>query len=162
MDTTGSELTHAAIEIDEKLNLNREPHIQSAEDPTIAEDASDEKRERDTALSSTSSEDEKKLHRLDSRIVKVDEAKEGEEAYEHLPPHEREIVKKQLEIPSVTVTYKTLFRYATRNDILIILISALCAIAGGSVQPLMTVSCVVHEIERPPKADAISRLSLVI
>lgn len=161
MDTTGSELTRAAIEIDEKLNPDGDPRIQSAEDHTIAEDALDEKRERDTAVSSTSSEDEKKLDRLDSRIVKVDEAKEGEEAYAHLPPHEREIVRKQLAIPSVPVTYKTLFRYATRNDIIIILISALCAIAGGSVQPLMTVSCLAHEIERPPKADAISRLSLV-
>lgn len=159
MDTTGSELTHAAIEIDEKLN--QDPPIHSAEDRTIAEDASDQKPEKDTALSSTSSEDEQKLDQLDSRIVKVDNAKEGEEAYAHLPPHERQILQRQLAIPSVPVTYKTLFRYATRNDIIIILLSALCAIAGGSVQPLMTVSCLAHESEKTQKADAISRSSLV-
>ena len=158
MDTTGGELAHAAIEMDEKFN--QDPLHHAAEDRTIAEDASTEKPERDTGLSSTSSEDGKNLDRLDSRIVKVNEAKEGEEAYAHLPPHEREIVQKQLAIPSVTVTYKTLFRYATRNDIIIILISALCAIAGGSVQPLMTVSCSAHESGKPQKADAIARLSL--
>lgn len=159
MDTTGSELTHAAMEIDEKITEN--PLHRSVEDRTIAEDASDEKPEGDTGLSSTSSEDEKHLDRLDSQIVKIEEAKEGEEAYAHLPPHEREIVKKQLANPSVTVTYKTLFRYATRNDIIIILISTLCAIAGGSVQPLMTVSCLTHERQESWKADAISRSSLV-
>ena len=140
MDTTGSELTHAAIEIDEKVEQN--PLDRTVEDPTIAEDASDEKRGKDTTgLSSTTSVDEKHLDRLDSRIVKVAEAKDGEEAYAHLPPHEREIVHRQLAIPSVPVTFKTLFRYASRNDIMIIIISGLCAIAGGSVQPLMTVSC---------------------
>lgn len=139
MDNTGSELTHAAIEIDE--HLEKDPLHRSVEDRTIADDDSDGKPEIDTGLSITSSEDEKHLKRLDSRIVKVEETKDGEEAYAHLPPHEREIVKRQLDIPSVTVTYTTLFRYATRNDIIIIIISALCAIAGGSVQPLMTVSC---------------------
>lgn len=158
MDTTGSELTHAAIEIDEKTDHN--PLHRSVEDRTIAEDASDEKREHDTGLSSTSSEDEKPLDRLDSRIVKVDEPKDGEEAYAHLPPHEREIIRKQLIVPSVPVNYITLFRYATRYDLLIIAISAFCSIAGGSVQPLMTVSCSAHERGKSLKADAVSRSSL--
>lgn len=139
MDTTGSELTRGAIEIDE--NLEKTPHHGSVPNRPIAQDDSNEKLEKDTGHSTTSSEDEQTLKRLDSRIVKVEESKDGDEAYAHLPPHEREIVKRQLEIPSVTVTYKTLYRYATRNDLILIAISALCALAGGSVQPLMTVSC---------------------
>jgi len=34
-------------------------------------------------------------------------------------------------IQKVNVGYKTLFRYATRNDILLMCIGAICAIAGG-------------------------------
>ena len=144
MDTTGGDLAHAAIEIDE--NAEKSPHHNSGEARITAQDIVDEKAEKHTGPSTPSSQDDElHLKHLDSRIVKVGETADGDDAYAHLPPHEREIVKKQLEIPSVTVTYKTLFRYATTNDIIIIIISAICAIAGGSVQPLMTVSHSAHE-----------------
>lgn len=99
----------------------------------------DEKSSPPTGSSETSSEDVVQIEKLDSRVIKIGDVKEGEEAWAHLPPHEKEIIKRQLEVPPVTVTYRTLYRYATRNDMIIVAISALMAIAGGAVMPLMTV-----------------------
>lgn len=80
------------------------------------------------------------LKRLDSRVPKP-EKDDGEagDPFRHLPEHERAILRKQLDIPPVKPTFFTLFRYATRNDLTILAISALCAIAAGAVMPLMTV-----------------------
>ncbi|KAL8973128.1 MAG: hypothetical protein Q9183_000148 [Haloplaca sp. 2 TL-2023] len=136
MDSTAGDLKHAADALDEKVEE------QTAHD-TLG--SSTEKQDglgmvdSDQNSSSSSSQDIAALEKLDSKIVKVGEVKEGEEAYAHLPPNEKDIVKKQLDIPSVTVTFKTLYRYATRNDLLIVFISAIAAIAGGAVMPLMTV-----------------------
>lgn len=98
-----------------------------------------EKQDPHASSSGSSSHDDPALEKLDSKIVKVGEVKEGEEAYAHLPPDEKEIVKRQLDIPTVKVTFRTLYRYATLNDLIIVTISALCAITGGAVMPLMTV-----------------------
>ncbi|KAL4942135.1 hypothetical protein BDV06DRAFT_192977 [Aspergillus oleicola] len=57
----------------------------------------------------------------------------------HLPEEEREILKKQLEELKVTITFFGLWRYATRMDILILVISGLCAIAAGAALPLFTI-----------------------
>lgn len=62
-----------------------------------------------------------------------------EERFAHLLEHEATILKRQLEIPSVKIGYSSLYRYATRNDILIMIVSAICAIAAGVALPLMTV-----------------------
>jgi len=56
---------------------------------------------------------------------------EEQDPLAHLPQHEQEILRAQLIIPPVNVGYKTLFRYATRNDILLMCLGAICAIAGG-------------------------------
>lgn len=139
MDSTGGDLGHAAQEVD--LNIEKQSVPSSSNDRSSAlNEVVGEKQELDQHSSGSSSEDVTKIEKLDSRIIKVGEVKDGEEAYAHLPPHERDIVKRQLDIPPVTVTYKTLYRYATRNDILIVVISAICAIVGGAVMPLMTVS----------------------
>lgn len=89
---------------------------------------------------SSSSGDDQQLRKLDSKIVKTRDSLEGDEAYAHLPDDEREIVKRQLDMPPVKVTFKTLFRYSTRNDMIFLAISTFCACAGGAVMPLMTVS----------------------
>ena len=125
MDSTAGDLSHAAKDLGEQI----EKHSTHGS----REDSSDQH------SSDSSSQDVTALEKLDSKHVKVAEIKEGEEAYAHLPPHEREIVKKQLEIPPITVTFTTLYRYATRNDIIISVISAIAAIGGGAVLPLMTV-----------------------
>ncbi|KAL8963470.1 MAG: hypothetical protein Q9193_000275 [Seirophora villosa] len=131
MDSTAGDLTHAATDLNEKVE---------------EESSNDALRERlekhgyePQSSSSSSSQDVTALEKLDSKIVKVGEVKEGEEAYAHLPPDEQEIVRRQLDLPPVKVNFKTLYRYATRNDLIIVFVSAVTAIGGGAVMPLMTV-----------------------
>lgn len=129
MDSTAGDLTHAAQEVEKgtvKQTSQENSDERSSEMGLVGEE-----KDPDIASSHSSSQDDPSLQKADSRIIKVDEVKEGEEAFAHLPPNEREIVKRQLDIPSVTVTYRTLYRYATRNDLIIVFVSAICAIAGG-------------------------------
>ena len=82
------------------------------------------------------------LKRLDSQVPKSEEnleQEDGEDPFSHLPEHEAAILKRQVEIPPVKVTYFMLYRYATRNDKLIMLVSSICAIAAGAALPLMTI-----------------------
>ncbi len=80
------------------------------------------------------------LQKLDSQVVKQTE--DLDEVLKHLPPDERDVIKGQLDIPEVKVNYFTLYRFATKMDLLVIVVSTLCAIAGGAALPLMTV-CVL-------------------
>lgn len=64
---------------------------------------------------------------------------EKEDPLAHLAEQDRAIIKRQLDIPPVSVSYFELFRYATRNDIIIMVASAIGAIIGGALLPLMTV-----------------------
>ncbi|KAF2142944.1 uncharacterized protein K452DRAFT_248585 [Aplosporella prunicola CBS 121167] len=71
------------------------------------------------------------------KLVKVQE--EQLDPMDQLPEHEQVILKRQLETPPTKVTYFTLYRYATRKDYIIMIVSSICAIAAGAVLPLMTV-----------------------
>ena len=139
MDSTGGDLNHAVKETEAEIE-RKQSHDGLGDAVFSREPVVGEKQEQDLHSSGSSSEDITKLEKLDSHIIKVSEVKEEDEAYQHLPPHEREIVKRQLDIPTVSVTYKTLYRYATKVDLIIIAVSSVCAIAGGAVMPLMTVS----------------------
>lgn len=57
----------------------------------------------------------------------------------HLLQHEKEILKRQLDLPAIKVNYTTLFRYATKNDRIILTIAVLTAIISGALLPLLTV-----------------------
>jgi len=57
----------------------------------------------------------------------------------HLSEHERNIIRRQIDLPTVKVGIKALYRYSTRNDLIIMAVSALCSIVAGAVMPLMTV-----------------------
>jgi ATP-binding cassette subfamily B (MDR/TAP) protein 1 len=62
---------------------------------------------------------------------------------EHLSRNEKDILERQLSMPPVKVSYTMLYRYATKTDIFILIVSAICAIASGAVMPLMTVRTIV-------------------
>lgn len=79
-----------------------------------------------------------KIHSKDSS-TKVEVKDKEDDVFAHLPAHEAEILKRQVFVPEVTVGFKTLYRYSTRWDLIIVAISALCSIIGGAVLPLMTV-----------------------
>lgn len=143
MDNSGGDLAHVAKEID--AEIEKQSSHSSFDNRVSNGLVLDEKRQPSSGSSKSPSDDAPRLDKLDSQVLKVGQVEEDEEAYAHLPPHEREIIKRQLHTPSDPVSYWTLFRYATRNDLIIISISAVCAIIGGAIMPLMTVSCDAYE-----------------
>lgn len=84
------------------------------------------------------------LTRLDSQLPskrdQKDKPTEDKDPFAHLPEDEKAVLFKQLDVPAVKVTYFTLFRYATRNDKIVMGVSGSCAIIGGALLPLMTVN----------------------
>ena len=151
MDNTAGDLSHGVQDLSSNVELQlinttsqptlpgSRPHTGDDDETKLVGEKAQLPLDSAGSASSSSSEDVVKMEKLDSQIIKVGEVKEGEEAWAHLPSHEKDIVKEQLEIPPVTVTYRTLYRYATRNDLLIVALSVVCSIAGGAVMPLMTV-----------------------
>ncbi|SCV25738.1 related to multidrug resistance protein [Fusarium fujikuroi] len=79
------------------------------------------------------------LTKADSAVIVPPKAENIEDHYRHLPPDEAEVLRRQVVSPEVKQGVAVLYRYASRNDILIILISSICSIAGGAALPLMTV-----------------------
>ena len=58
--------------------------------------------------------------------------------FDHLPEDEKQILKKQLDAPDVKVSFITLFRYASRLDLIIMVVSTFCSIVAGAALPLFT------------------------
>jgi ATP-binding cassette subfamily B (MDR/TAP) protein 1 len=78
------------------------------------------------------------LEKADSRVV-LPKSPSDDDPYKHLPEREAEILKNQVYTPDVKVGIAMLYRYASRNDLIIMAVSALAAIASGAALPLMTV-----------------------
>jgi ATP-binding cassette subfamily B (MDR/TAP) protein 1 len=74
---------------------------------------------------------------LGSNVIKI--ADTVEDPFAHLPPTEQAILKAQVETPVVKSGVKTLYRYGTMKDFLILAVSAVCAIASGAALPLMSI-----------------------
>jgi ATP-binding cassette subfamily B (MDR/TAP) protein 1 len=74
-------------------------------------------------------------------LASYEELHLGKEKRDHdLTEEEQHMLASQLSLPPVKASYWMLFRYATKVDISIIIISSFFAIAAGTVFPLMTVS----------------------
>lgn len=97
-----------------------------------------EKQESEGSISGADSSDQD-AKKLDSNIFNVRDPLTSDDALARLPEHEREVLNRQLDVRSVSVSWLKLYRFATRNDIIIAYIAAFCAIGGGAVLPLMTV-----------------------
>lgn len=78
------------------------------------------------------------LEKPDSKVLQPGDLK-SDDPYAHLPEEEASILKRQVLTPDVKAGVATLYRYSSRNDLLIMAVSALGAIAGGAALPLMTV-----------------------
>lgn len=61
-----------------------------------------------------------------------------------LSDQEKQIIDRQTDAPSLTVSYLSLFRYANTKDVLIMITALVASIASGAVMPLMTVRCQSH------------------
>lgn len=80
------------------------------------------------------------LTKADSKVVAAPPKATGpDEMFRHLPPDEAEVLRRQLVTPELKQGVAVLYRYASRNDLIIIAISSICAIASGAALPLMTV-----------------------
>ena len=79
------------------------------------------------------------ITKLDSKVLKVKDENDANDLYAHLPPNEVEILKRQVDLPVTKTNWATLYRFSTKNDVIIMIVSVICAIAGGAGQPLMTI-----------------------
>ncbi|KAK3375110.1 P-loop containing nucleoside triphosphate hydrolase protein [Podospora didyma] len=79
------------------------------------------------------------LEKADTRVVVPKQALSEDEAFKHLPEREAKLLKDQVFTPNAKVGIATLYRYASRNDLIIMAVSAVAAIASGAALPLMTV-----------------------
>lgn len=80
------------------------------------------------------------LTKADSKVVAAPpKATDPDEMFRHLPPDEAEVLRRQLVTPELKQGVAVLYRYASRNDLIIIAVSSICAIASGAALPLMTV-----------------------
>ncbi|KAJ5919905.1 Leptomycin B resistance protein [Penicillium verhagenii] len=82
---------------------------------------------------------EEKPVKPDSKHVVIENALDADDPFKHIPEAEAEILRRQIAVPPVQVSIRTLYRYATNFDLMIITISIICAIISGASQPLMTV-----------------------
>ncbi|KAK6063008.1 Leptomycin B resistance protein pmd1-like protein 2 [Seiridium cupressi] len=62
-----------------------------------------------------------------------------DDAFKHLPEHEKEILKSQLALPVANVKYMSLYRYGTPIDSVLLVIASIAAIVAGALMPPITV-----------------------
>ena len=72
-----------------------------------------------------------------------EESEKTRDSAQLLNEDEKAIIEDQLHIPEVKVGYFSLYRYANKKEIAIMLVSLIAAIIAGAVLPLMTVSNLV-------------------
>ncbi|KAL9055149.1 MAG: hypothetical protein Q9162_003727 [Coniocarpon cinnabarinum] len=112
----------------------RQPHPEPGRSSSSSDDFNDKSFEVEKSARHPSRKKSKKDEKK-----KDEDEKKGFDPLDRLPENERAILKRQIEAQETKVTFFTLFRYATRNDLLILFISAACATAAGAVLPLMTI-----------------------
>ena len=71
------------------------------------------------------------------------EEREFNEKTKHLPKGESSILRRQLRTPRVQLAYYELYQFATAVDLCILSCSTVCAILGGAIFPIMTVSTII-------------------
>ncbi|KAI9786832.1 MAG: GTPase-activating protein [Geoglossum umbratile] len=121
---------------DGQQNNRNEKSASRRSSVSIADSLLEYLRKRDhEASTNPQGNDDVSIGKVDSRAIEGGE----DDPLRHLPPREREVLERQLEVPTVKVTYWTLFRYASKTDLFIIFVSFICSIAGGAAQPLMTI-----------------------
>ncbi|KAI0115349.1 P-loop containing nucleoside triphosphate hydrolase protein [Daldinia grandis] len=113
--------------------ISEKPQMAAAEGPSSRNSS-----QRDSEKGRNSTGSGTALEKADSKVVKA--AKDSNnDPFRHLPANEAEILKRQVITPEVRTGVLTLYRYSSRNDLIIMAVSAVCAIAGGAALPLMTV-----------------------
>ncbi|CAK7265523.1 hypothetical protein SEPCBS57363_001627 [Sporothrix epigloea] len=110
---------------------------QSSSQTDVSSDDSSNKRQTRAKTSDTPNALD--LEKADSRVDSGPNLAVKQNPYAHLPEDEAAVLRIQVDTATVKVGFTTLYRYSTRWDIYILIISAICAIASGAALPLMTV-----------------------
>ncbi|KAL1878822.1 hypothetical protein VTK73DRAFT_7475 [Phialemonium thermophilum] len=79
------------------------------------------------------------LEKKDSKVMIPAKETDPDAIYRGLPANEVDILKSQVTVPDVKAGVAALYRYSSRNDLIIMAVSAVCAVASGAALPLMTV-----------------------
>ncbi|KAL4761315.1 ABC multidrug transporter Mdr1 [Aspergillus foveolatus] len=121
----------------------REPaETSTTEEQVSTPHAADEKKilsDLSAPSSSTATPADKEPHPISSSSNNAVSVNEVDALIAHLPEDERQVLKTQLEEIKVNISFFGLWRYATKIDILIMIISTICAIAAGAALPLFTI-----------------------
>jgi hypothetical protein len=130
-----------------EIHAASDPEKSRASTPTAHDGAT--VREKDLEADAEQHPQQPDLSKLDSKVIKqqqnakaagVDGAKASEaELYAHLPEHQATILRQQVETKDFKAGLGAIYRYSTRNDIIIMVVSSVCAIASGAALPLMTI-----------------------
>lgn len=95
--------------------------------------------QQDPSSSSSSDNENPEKKKKKSKKDKGDKDKEEDvDPFAHLPPDEAEILKRQVDIPKTKVSYKTLYRYATKKDVAILIVGYFSSIVSGAALPMFT------------------------
>jgi ATP-binding cassette subfamily B (MDR/TAP) protein 1 len=141
----------------------KQPHSTPSRHSAASLEADNEKSSvpvTNTSPFPTAAEAELQLKKLDSKVVKAPGKDETPDPFAHLPPHEAEILRRQVDTPDISVGYFGLFKYASSLDWLIFALALFCAIVAGAAMPLMTVGCGQAKHAAGNETDLICRLSL--
>ena len=126
------------LDLTEKAEGPPSRQSQTQSEETQTERASTEKKNVEkTAVKLASGSEKNGSSKPTSNVVTVGEKEH--DIYSHLPPHEAAILRRQVDLPILKNGWKTLYRYATTWDFIIIGVSTVCTIAAGAALPLMTV-----------------------
>lgn len=78
------------------------------------------------------------LEKANSKVIPPNE-ESGDDPFRHLPEDEATILKRQIITPEVKAGVAALYRYSSTNDMIVVVVSTICAIASGAAMPLMTI-----------------------
>ncbi|KAJ3497303.1 hypothetical protein NLG97_g2010 [Lecanicillium saksenae] len=79
------------------------------------------------------------LEKADTKLATPPETTDAHDLYAHLTEHEAEILRSQVDVPTLSKGVNVLWRYSSKTDVVIIITSLICAAAAGATLPLMTV-----------------------
>ncbi|CAK7240170.1 MAG: GTPase-activating protein [Sporothrix thermara] len=138
---TADDMTEKALEA-QAGSAATEIAMAPAFNPILSSQADDSSDEKPTPIKASGHTSPLNLEKSDSHVVKGPgpaSKDEDEDPFAHLPENEAAILRRQVDTATVKVGFSTLYRYATRWDICILVVSSICAIASGAALPLMTV-----------------------
>ena len=121
------------------IDVSEKTAAASGNTPPSSRGASSEGDITRTAKENSPDPEKVELQKADTQVVVPPKAGSPEDLFKHLPADEAEVLRRQIITAEVKQGVAVLYRYASRNDCIIMFVSAICAIAAGASLPLMTV-----------------------